>query len=107
LVLAVAASLFLRVIAATLFGVRDDQSARDAHDAADLAERRRREADEQLWRGMVNEAPGIRLSGRRGQRFEALAKLRQALDLARRQGELATADKDRFRAEATACLMLP
>jgi WD40 repeat protein/tetratricopeptide (TPR) repeat protein len=93
LVLAVAASLLLGTAAALVFAVRAERNARDAQ--------------EQLWRSMLNEARGIRLSGRRGQRFDALARLRQALALARRQGALSTEDRDRFRAEATACLVLP
>jgi WD40 repeat protein/tetratricopeptide (TPR) repeat protein len=93
LLLAVAASLLLGTVAATLFAVR--------------AERNAHRAQEQLWRAMLNEARGIRMSGRRGQRFDALAKLREAMALARRQGPLSAEDRDRFRTEASACLVLP
>jgi WD40 repeat protein len=105
---ATALALAEREAARTAEGRR--QEAEGAHRTAEgrrqEAEGAQREARRQLWQSMLNEARGIRLSGRRGQRFEALAKLKEALALARELDELTEDDRRRFRDEAAACLML-
>src|SRR5262249_61212524 len=65
-----------------------------------------REAREGQWRSMLNEARALSLTRRPGQCFGALARLREALALAREEG-LTEADQLAFRNVAIACFALP
>jgi WD40 repeat protein/tetratricopeptide (TPR) repeat protein/tRNA A-37 threonylcarbamoyl transferase component Bud32 len=106
LLFALILTLTVGVAVATVLAVAEREAARTAEGRRQEAEGARQEARRQLWQSMLNEARGIRLSGRRGQRFEALAKLKEALALARELGELSAEDRKRFSDEASACLML-
>jgi WD40 repeat protein/tetratricopeptide (TPR) repeat protein len=106
LLFALILSLTVGVAVATVLALAERDAARTAEGRQQEAEGARREARRELWQAMLNEARGIRLSGRRGQHFEALAKLKEALALARELGELTPDERKRFSNEAAACLML-
>jgi WD40 repeat protein len=106
LLFALILSLTAGVAVATALAVAEGEAARTAEGRRQEAEGARREERRLRWQSMLNEARGIRLSGRRGQRFEALSKLKEALALARELGELTEDDRKRFSDELAACLML-
>ncbi|MFO0844465.1 MAG: serine/threonine-protein kinase [Gemmataceae bacterium] len=106
LLLAIFLSLSTGLAASTSLAVWALRSEEASERRREEAEGARRDTQRQLWETMLNEARGIRRSGRRGQRFDALAKLKEALALARQLGELSDEDRKRFRDEAAACLML-
>jgi WD40 repeat protein/tRNA A-37 threonylcarbamoyl transferase component Bud32 len=93
LVIAVGAS----VLSLQLKGALDVSEANERR-----AEQAERATTDQLWVALLEKARALRLSGRPGQRFEALKALHQALDLPLPAGRSLAELRD----EAAACLVL-
>lgn len=105
---AVLATLVVATAVSLGFAVRSHQDAAEARLSAAEATRRRNEAHEQRWRGLLNEVSSTRRVQRPGQAAEALAKLRDALALARETGNPLSADDVlRFQAEAASAFARP
>jgi WD40 repeat protein/serine/threonine protein kinase len=95
------AVLFITVIVIVLL-----LSASWLHDEAERARQAERTATRELWKSYFAQAQVGRRSGRPGQRFESLAALKKAAQIA----HVLNLDSRRFldlRNEATACLLLP
>jgi serine/threonine protein kinase/WD40 repeat protein/tetratricopeptide (TPR) repeat protein len=99
LMAAVALSLLLGTVVALIFAVRAEAKAQQARDAE-------REGKRKLFESYVSEADATRMSGRAGQRFGTLRRIRDALKLSREIG-LRDKDKLRLRNIAIAALCLP
>src|SRR5262249_31659056 len=73
-----------------------DSSLRQTDDALLEAQEAGREGKKKLFASYLSEADATRMSGRPGQRFDALRRIREALDIAKDVG-LSDADKIRLR----------
>lgn len=100
---AAAVSLVLLTATAVSLGFANEanRQAGRAESNATAARQQRDAAVEARWRGVLNEVVGLRHGQRPGQRSEALAKLGEALAVAREGGALSAEDHLRFSAEAT------
>ena len=120
LLLAVGALLLAAAVGGAVMSVRLSAALREAEGNAEQAGREReaaererdaaqaaqREARERLCESSVAEAQAKRFSGRPGQRVEALAAVRRAVELARELGK-PTEEFDGLRTLAIAALALP
>jgi serine/threonine protein kinase len=99
MVAAVFFSLLLGSIVSLIFGLRADASARQAENDRDKARDAEREGRRKLFEAYLAEAKANRLSRRTGQRFDTLARVADAAELAR--------ELDIQRNELRSCARLP
>ncbi len=103
---AVVLSLLLGTVMATLFAVDARKNAKQAENDRDKALKAEREGKRKLFESNISEANAIRMSRMQGQRFGALKRIRDALEIGREIG-MTDADKLRLRNIAVAALCLP